>query len=584
MHMITAFVGLFLLFSTVVLINTATADESGTRANSISHSPNDAALTSLTESTSSAEIQTEYISPAFTAEFPFNGIGLTWSGPASAMVEFALAIDNADWQKLEMQGEDAKDAVEYFTSAPLFASGQTVRYRITGTDVAQIRNVRLVYFDSTTAPQHSLLSSLSRTLKHSIQTDNPVIISREEWGADDSYLTWGPQYSTPKKIIIHHTAGGNGDDAAATIRGIYYWHAIILGWGDIGYNYLIDQQGNIYEGRSGGFGVIGAHTYNENTETNYNVGSVGISLLGCFESSNDACASVADYTETIDTSLTDLISAVAHEADFDPAGTKKWYGEKTPNIIGHRDVDYTYCPGTVVYDELDAIRVAARNKYALLQSATPRQRALWQNATVATDYSSTDEPTISVTYTNAGLTTWRPQTTALQWSVLETGQQQRVELTEAIAFNNSATLSAALAILPKQTGHYTLISKLYRKGRVIPGSTHQYPINLTAAYQANHVTLTLPIAIQAGWTPQLDYSALNAGSYAWPAGTALVINDEPVKTLKQSIKPGEMLSVTTAFAQAANLSPGNLMVKAMLQLPDESPVPGSRVTQSLRID
>lgn len=582
--MITAMVGLFLLFSTVALINTATADESGTRANSINHSPNDAALMSFAESTASTSVQAEYLSPIFTATFPFNGIGLTWSGPTNAAVEFALAIDNGDWQKLKMQGEDAKDAVEYFTSVPLFTSGQTVRYRITGADVAQIRNVRIIYFDSTTAPQHSLLRNLSSSLKRSIATDGPTIISREDWGADDSYLTWKPQYRTPKKIIIHHTAGGNGDDVAATIRGIYYWHAVVLGWGDIGYNYLIDQQGNIYEGRSGGFGAIGAHAYNDLTETNYNVGSTGIALLGCYETADGACGTVAEYTETINNSLTDLISMVAHEADFDPAGAKKWYGDKMPNVMGHRDVDYTYCPGEVVYDDLATIRSTASSKYALLQSAVPRQRALWQSADVATDYISTDIPTITLTYTNAGAITWQPQTTALQWSVLETGQHQRVELTDAVTLNNRATLSAALSILPKRTGSYTLISKLYREGKVIPGSTHKYPINLVAAYQADQATLTLPTAIQAGWTPELGYSANNFGNHAWPAGTTLLANGSVFQTLKHPIQPGGQLTVNVPFISAAAFKPGNVAVKVWLQTPAGNDVIGSRTTRSLRID
>ena len=56
---------------------------------------------------------------------------------------------------------------------------------------------------------------------------------------------WPIQQAPIEKFIIHHTAGSDGgDDPAATIRGIYYWHAVVLGWGDMGYNFLIDGQGN----------------------------------------------------------------------------------------------------------------------------------------------------------------------------------------------------------------------------------------------------------------------------------------------------------------------------------------------------
>ena len=583
-QIISAFVGLFFLFSTVALINTATANESGTRSNSISHTPNDISVSVATYSTAETNA-TEYVSPEFTAEFPFNGVGLTWSGAQTADVQFALRVDDGDWQDLAIQGEDAKDTVEYFTTAPLFIHGQQLQYRITGPDVTLVRNVRVTYFDSTTAPQRSLLNTISGTLKRSVQTDSPTIISREDWGADPAYLTWEPDYSTPKKIIIHHTAGGSGgDDPAATIRGLYYWHSVVLGWGDIGYNYLIDQEGNIYEGRSGGTGVIGAHTYNDTTETNYNVGSVGISLLGCFETADGACNTVAEYTETINTALTDLISAVANTTGFDPAGEKKWHGEKLPNVIGHQDVDYTYCPGASVYTELDAIRAAASSKYALLQSAQQTKRAQWQSADVVSTYTSSDVPTITITYANAGTTTWQTSNTVLQLSIKETGKRQRVELSDTVTTNNTTAVSTAVSILPKRSGTYTLVSKLYRKGEVVPGSTHNYTITITAAHEAADTTLTLPLAIVAGWVPTLRFEASNSGSQAWPAGTTLIINDEAIKTLKQTIKPAGRLSLSLPYTEAAHFTTGTTTLKAQLHTPAGEQIAGSRVIQSLRVD
>ncbi|MBU2595550.1 N-acetylmuramoyl-L-alanine amidase, partial [Patescibacteria group bacterium] len=90
-------------------------------------------------------------------------------------------------------------------------------------------------------------------------------------------MTWAPEYVRPNKIIIHHTASGNNPpDPAAVMRSIYYYHAVSLGWGDIGYNYLFDQYGNMYEGRAGGNMVVGAHAYGQN------YGSVGLSVIGNF--------------------------------------------------------------------------------------------------------------------------------------------------------------------------------------------------------------------------------------------------------------------------------------------------------------
>jgi serine protease len=77
--------------------------------------------------------------------------------------------------------------------------------------------------------------------------------------------------------VIHHTVTANNDpNPKATIRAIYYYHAVTRGWGDIGYNFLVDSDGIIYEGRYGGDGVAGAHALG------YNVGSVGIGVLGDF--------------------------------------------------------------------------------------------------------------------------------------------------------------------------------------------------------------------------------------------------------------------------------------------------------------
>jgi hypothetical protein len=93
-----------------------------------------------------------------------------------------------------------------------------------------------------------------------------------------------------QKVIVHHTATQNGDpNPTATIRSILYYHAVTQGWGDIGYNFLIDEAGNVFEGRysrqysSGesptgqdlnGNGVTAAHAQG------YNSGTVGIALLG----------------------------------------------------------------------------------------------------------------------------------------------------------------------------------------------------------------------------------------------------------------------------------------------------------------
>jgi hypothetical protein len=84
-------------------------------------------------------------------------------------------------------------------------------------------------------------------------TSQPLVEPRAGWGADPLYLTWAPEFSPTKKLIVHHTDTINtyADKAGAEaqIRIIYYYHSVTEGWGDIGYNFIIDKFGNIYEGR-----------------------------------------------------------------------------------------------------------------------------------------------------------------------------------------------------------------------------------------------------------------------------------------------------------------------------------------------
>jgi hypothetical protein len=171
-------------------------------------------------------------------------------------------------------------------------------------------------------------------------------------------------------LIVHHTATQNNDpDPAATIRSIYYYHAVTQGWGDIGYNFLIDEAGNVYEGRysrsyapgesptgqdASGNGVTGAHAQG------YNSGTVGIALLGTL-TNQDATPAARDALESL----------LAWEADghgLDPQGSALYTNPVNgtqatfPNIAGHRDVAATECPGATFYATLPAIRsdVAAR--------------------------------------------------------------------------------------------------------------------------------------------------------------------------------------------------------------------------------
>ena len=193
----------------------------------------------------------------------------------------------------------------------------------------------------------------------------PPITSRAGWGADESISPEAPEYNdTVKAVFVHHTAGTNDyscADSAAIVRGVYAYHVQSEGWKDIGYNFLVDKCGTIFEGRKGGVDrpVLGAHTYGFNRE------STGISVLGTY---TDAAAPGA-----VTASVARIAAWKLGQYKGDPAGsTMLTAGANGSNgfgktftagtqysfkqISGHRDGFNTECPGTKLYGQLPTIR------------------------------------------------------------------------------------------------------------------------------------------------------------------------------------------------------------------------------------
>src|SRR5436309_1872382 len=92
-----------------------------------------------------------------------------------------------------------------------------------------------------------------------------------------------PTYaSTLQLAVVHHTVTTNDyscADSASIVRGIETYHVKANGWNDIGYNFLVDRCGNVFEGRYGGVdrNVVGAHSQG------FNTGTVGVALLGTYQ-------------------------------------------------------------------------------------------------------------------------------------------------------------------------------------------------------------------------------------------------------------------------------------------------------------
>lgn len=165
---------------------------------------------------------------------------------------------------------------------------------------------------------------------------------------------WPLQYSkTVKLLIVHHTAIENtGDDRTSEERmlALYEMHANGNGWGDIGYHYVIGNDGNIFEGRTGGDSVVGGQVYCGN------IGTIGIALMGNFE--------IEKPTQAQMRSLQWLLITLTQHYRINPDGTVRFHGTEVPTIVGHRNLLSTDCPGYYVVETLNQVRTnVARNDY-----------------------------------------------------------------------------------------------------------------------------------------------------------------------------------------------------------------------------
>ena len=191
----------------------------------------------------------------------------------------------------------------------------------------------------------------------------PAYKTRAEWGADETLVENPAEYATDVKVqFVHHTAGVNTytcADSPAILRGILTNHVTNRGWNDIGYNFLVDKSGTLFEGRKGGVDrpVIGAHTYG------FNTGSSGIAVLGDYRT-----IGVPDVVKTV---IARVAAAKLGQYNLSPIGTSKLTegvsDGKFPlgtvvdfqRVSGHRDGVNTECPGDTLYGQLPSIRSLA---------------------------------------------------------------------------------------------------------------------------------------------------------------------------------------------------------------------------------
>lgn len=300
---------------------------------------------------------TAVVAPDFAIDF----LVVSWTSGDRPSVRFLANDEWSAWSTVEL---DELPTTGGRTFSRLIAAGGADAYQVRGA----ARSVRAVAINTTDGPRVE-----TTVASGAFDIAQPPVISRAGWGADESLRfdssgeeIWPPAFYRTQKLIVHHTVTVNNDpDPEATVRAIYFDHAVVRGFGDIGYNFLIDAEGRIYKGRysgppgtrnedtltgenAAGHGVTGAHV------GGFNSGTMGIAILGDFVSSPVPAASRA--------ALLDHLAWESRRHRLDPVGSSTYVnpvsGEEKDigNISGHLDWAPTACPGAVLYADLPAIR------------------------------------------------------------------------------------------------------------------------------------------------------------------------------------------------------------------------------------
>jgi hypothetical protein len=323
----------------------------------------------------------------------FNLVGLTWSDDAPETVAAAAAHDDEPelamrtrtddgewtaWAPVSAHAEDGPDpgtpeARADGMSNPVWAGeADWVQYRAS----ERLPGVRLhfVNTDGTTTATDRLQTALRGVANSAVTTvagalsaelagaqdPQPDMVSRASWAGDDCAPRTGAIYGEVRAAYVHHTVNLNDysrAEAPQVVLGICRYHRNSNGWNDVGYNFLVDRFGTIYEGRAGGVGaaVVGAQAEGFNS---YSTGIANIGTFSTVPQSQDALEAMARLIRWklplhgYPTTGTAVMTSAGGGTNRYRAGT----AVRVPRVLGHSDTNATECPGTALHGQLDELR------------------------------------------------------------------------------------------------------------------------------------------------------------------------------------------------------------------------------------
>jgi hypothetical protein len=273
---------------------------------------------------------------------PFSLVGVTWASGMPATAEIQVQWHGSggwsDWTDLHQDLVPVDDGPGRPGTEPQrvdWADGIAVR--VTNAEPATPVDLQVA---AVTGSDTSEIAPMAAT--------QPAIILRDQWGARAASSCADPQYGpSTQGAVIHHTVNKNTYTAAEStgiVRSIQAYHMDSRNWCDIGYNFLVDRYGQVFEGRGGGIDQPVRAAHSGNAEVNEQ--TFGVSLMGTF--------TTEDATPEMKAATAQLVSWRFGLAAIPAKGTVSIGGRSLERISGHRDVVSTECPGEYVYAWLGA--------------------------------------------------------------------------------------------------------------------------------------------------------------------------------------------------------------------------------------
>jgi len=278
---------------------------------------------------------------------PFLAFSMKWIGENKDLA-IRFSTDKQHWENWKpiKRGEDTNMESNYTISDLFFENKSTQYFHLSGLE--GIENLELHFYNPGKSEAPSEITSTDGEKDGGCNCEQPSYLNRSQWCPSGTcYPHPNPSQTTVSHLIIHHSATSNtSSDWAAVVRSFWDWHVNNNGWSDIGYNWLVDPNGVVYEGR--GDDILGAHFCGTNT------GTMGVCVIG-------------DFTSTIPTSearnsLKKLLAWKTCKSDIDPLGQSyhSSSGLNLKNISGHRNGCSTACPGDQFYPLLGEVRQEVR--------------------------------------------------------------------------------------------------------------------------------------------------------------------------------------------------------------------------------